>query len=475
MFTFLSQSPLRRLRPLPYAAVAATLVLAFLPADARAADPDASKIVLATRTTRLPNGLTVTIHEDHRTPIVAVNLWYHVGSKDEAAGKDGFAHLFEHLMFQGSKHVPEDTYFLDLERAGASNINGTTADDRTNYFETLPKNRLELALWLESDRMGFLLDHVDQKTFEGQRDVVKNERRQNYENAPYGLVVQYMDEALFPASHPYHHLTIGSPADLDAATLDDVKRFFRAHYVPNNASLVIAGDVDPEQTLTLVERYFGPIPSGAVPALPAPQKVELAAETRLEIEAGVELARVEVAWPTPAFFAPGDGELDLLAKVLTGGKSSRLYKRLVYDDQIAQDVSAYQESRQLGSKFVVSATAKPGHTPEELLAAIDQELAKVASAGITDAELARARTAFLADEAFRLETVSARADTLNTFIHYTGDPSYLPKNIARYEAATVASVGEAARTWLPPGKRVVALVRPVQGAPLAGRLARRTP
>src|SRR5580698_1984507 len=260
-------------------------------ATAAGPDADASKITLASRTTRLANGLQVVLHEDHRTPIVAVDVWYHVGSKDEAEGRHGFAHLFEHMMFQGSKHVPEDTYFRYLERAGASNVNGSTSEDRTNYFETVPRNRLELALWLESDRMGFLLDHVDQQTFAGQRDVVKNERRQNYENAPYGLVVKYVDEALFPPSHPYHHLTIGSPADLDAATLADVRRFFRTWYVPNNATLVIAGDV----------------------------------------EAGVELPRVVISWPTPPFFAAGDAELDLLARVLSAGKTSRLYKRLVYD------------------------------------------------------------------------------------------------------------------------------------------------
>jgi predicted Zn-dependent peptidase len=473
--------PLRRHFPrqshgaLAILAASAALASTHLPSEARAADPDASKITLNTRTSRLANGLEVTLHEDHRTPIVAVNVWYHVGSKDEAAGKDGFAHLFEHLMFQGSKHVPEDTYFLDLERAGASNINGTTSSDRTNYFETVPKNRLELALWLESDRMGFLLDHVDQKTFEGQREVVKNERRQNYENAPAGLVVQYVDEALFPPTHPYHHLTIGSPQDLDAATLDDVKAFFRAHYLPNNASLVIAGDVDPDATLKLVEQYFGPIPGGTVPMAPAALKVDLAGETRLEIEAGVELPRVEVAWPSPALFAPGDADLDLAARALTGSKTSRLYKRLVYDDQIAQEVSAYQESRQLGSKFVVSATARPGHTPEELLAAIDQEIARVQNLGLNDAELSRARTAFLAQEAFGLETVSSQANTINTFVHYTGDANYMPKDLARYESATASSVGAAARTWLPLGKRVVAFVRSVKGAPLAGRLARRTP
>lgn len=453
------------------------LVLAFAlaPVAAHAADPDASKIALPASMTTLGNGLQVILHEDHRTAIAAVSIWYHVGSKDEPAGRYGFAHLFEHVMFQGSKHVPEDTYFRYLERAGASNVNGTTNEDRTNYFETVPRNRLELALWLESDRMGFLLDHVDQQTFSSQREVVKNERRQNYENAPYGLVVQYVHEALFPPSHPYHHLTIGSPADLDGATLDDIKQFFRTWYVPKNATLVVAGDIDPKATLGLIDKYFGPIAGGAPPQRAPAPTAELVGETRLEVEAGVELARVQVSWITPPYFAPGDADLDMFAHVLTAGKSSRLYKRLVYDEQIAQDVSAYQASQQLASKFEIVATAKPGHTPEELLAAIDQELAKVQAAGIDDAELSRARTAFIANEAFGLEGVSARANTINTFVHYTGDPGYLPTDIARYENATAAAVRAAAVTWLPPGKRVIAFVRPVKGAPLAGRLVRRTP
>jgi zinc protease len=454
---------------------AVAIAVAFASPPARAADPDASKIALAVRTVTLANGLQVVLHEDHRTPLVAVNLWYHVGSKDEPTGRYGFAHLFEHVMFQGSKHVPEDTYFRQLERAGASNVNGTTNEDRTNYFETVPRNRLELALWLESDRMGFLLDHVDQQTFSGQREVVKNERRQNYENAPYGLVVQYVNEALFPASHPYHHLTIGSPADLDAATLDDIKQFFRTWYVPRNATLVVAGDIDADSALGLVDKYFGPIPSGAPPTRAAATRAELAGETRLEIEAGVQLGRVQISWITPPYFAPGDAELDMLGRVLTATKTSRLYKRLVYDDQIAQDVSAYQDSQQLASKFEIVATAKPGHSPEELLAAIDQELARVQAAGIDDAELGRARTAFIATEAFSLEGVGARANTVNAFVHYTGDPGYLSKNIARYENATVSALREAAVTWLAPGKRVVAFVRPTKGAPLAGRLVRRTP
>jgi zinc protease len=462
-----------RTRLRPRFALIIVLYTALTAPRALAADPDAAKIALPVRSARLANGLQVILQEDHRTPIVAVNLWYHVGSKDEPQGRHGFAHLFEHVMFQGSKHVAEDTYFKQLESAGASNVNGTTGGDRTNYFETVPRNRLELALWLESDRMGFLLDHVDQQTFSGQRDVVKNERRQNYENAPYGLVVKYVDEALFPPSHPYHHLTIGSPADLDAANLDDVRQFFRTWYVPNNATLVIAGDIEPDATLALVDKYFGPIPGGAAPPRTPVTQLGPTNETRLEIEAGVQLARVEASWLTPPYFASGDADLDVLARVLTATKTSRLYKRLVYDDQIAQDVSATQDSQQLISKFEIVATAKPGHTPEELLTAIDEELARVRASGIDAGELSRAQTAFVAGEAFALEGVGGRANTINTFVHYTGDPGYLPKELARYESTTTTSVRDAAVAWLVPGKRVVAFVRPTPGAPLCGRLAKR--
>ncbi len=442
-----------------------------LPGGARGADPDATRITLPVRETVLPNGLRVVLHEDHSTPIVAVDLWYHVGSKDEAPGRQGFAHLFEHVMFQGSKHVPEDTYYRDLERAGASNINGSTTADRTNYFETVPSNRLELALWLESDRMGFLLEHADAQTFAGQREVVKNERRQRYENAPYGLVPQFIAEALYPPSHPYHHLTIGSPADLDAASLDDVRQFFRTWYVPNDATLVLAGDIDPDAALKLVTQYFGPLPPGVRPAGPPPPQGALPAGARRGGGGGVELGRVVVVWPTPAFFAPGDSDLDLVARTLSSGGTSRLYKRLVYDAQIAQGVSARQVSQQLGSRFEISASAKPGHTPEELLAAIDDELAKLRDAGVTDVELSRARTGVLAPDAFDLEEVGRRADRINSYAHYTGQADYLPRDIARYEAATTSSLREATRTWLPADRRVVVVVRPTKGAPLAGRIA----
>lgn len=421
----------------------------------------------------LPNGLEVILHQDRRTPTVSVNIWYHVGSKDEPQGRNGFAHLFEHLMFQGSRHVPEDTFFLYLERAGGSGINGTTGDDRTNYFETVPSGRLNLALWLESDRMAFLLDHVDQATFESQRNVVLNEYRQNYENAPYGMVYRYIREAIYPATHPYHRLPIGTPEDLNAATLEDVRQFFRTWYVPNNATLVIAGYFDPAEARSLVDQYFGPIVRGAdVPRRPAPEPVVLEREMRLDVEAGVELPRVYIAYPTPAFFRPGDAELDLLGAVLTNGRNSRLYRRLVHQMRIAQDVNASQGSQMLGSIFMITATAQPGHAPEELLRAIDEELASLRQTAPEAGELERARTRFVTDVVFDTERVSARADRINLYNQYVGDPNYLAQDVARYQRATAEGLMNTVRTYLPPDRRVVLFVHPTPGAPIAGRLRR---
>lgn len=467
----------RSLRSLRRCALAVVVSLAPLAplaplssAAAAPASPQSPAVSIKAEKTALANGLEVIFDEDHRTPIVTVNLWYHVGSKDEAAKRNGFAHLFEHVMFQGSKHVPEDTYFRFLEKAGATSINGTTNTDRTNYFETVPANQLELALWLESDRMGFLLDHADQKTFISQREVVKNERRQNYENAPYGLVVQAIREELFPADHPYHFLTIGSPQDLDAATLDDVKAFFRQYYVPNNATLVVSGDFDKTKARALVEKYFGPIPRGMAVPRRKPITVKHAGETRIDMEAGVELPRVYVSWPTPPFFAPGDGDLDLVSHVLAGGKTSRLYKRLVYDLQIAQSVSAAQQSMELGSVFEIVATAKPGHTADELLKVIDEELDKLRKAGVDASELGRAKTTIVADNLFELERSSARANRLNNYNHYVGDPNWLSKDLARTTEATPDGVAAAARGWLKEHDRVVTVVTPKADAPLAGRV-----
>jgi predicted Zn-dependent peptidase len=451
------------------------LGIALASAPAHASDPPGPAAPsLVPEKKVLPNGLEVILDEDHRTPIVTVNLWYHVGSKDEAPHRNGFAHLFEHVMFQGSKHVPEDTYFRFLEKSGASSINGTTNTDRTNYFETVPSNQLELALWLESDRMGFLLDHAGKETFESQREVVKNERRQNYENAPYGLVGQALREEVFPKEHPYHLLTIGSPADLDAASIDDVRAFFRKYYVPNNATLVLSGDFDRNKAMALVEKYFGPIPKGTGlegrPVRPPASVPAHPGEARIDVEAGVELPRAYVSWASPPLLAPGDADLDLVAHVLAGGKTSRLYKRLVYDLQIAQSVQASQGSMQLASTFDIVATAKPGHTAEELLKVIDEELAKLRTSGVTDAELARAKTTILADNVFDVERSSSRANRINSYNHYVGDPGYLAKDMARTTNATAASVNEAARTWLKDKDRVVALVTPKKDAPIAGKV-----
>ena len=423
---------------------------------------------------KLGNGLEVVLHEDKRTPTVTVNVWYQVGSKDEPAGKNGFAHLFEHVMFQGSRHVPEDTFFKYLEQAGGTGINGTTNTDRTNYFETVPSNRLELPLWLESDRMAFLLDHADEATFKSQRDVVKNERRQNYENAPYGLVLDFVRRELFPASHPYHLLTIGTPEDLDRAQLEDVRAFFRAWYVPNNATLVVCGDFDKTKTKALIDKYFAPIPAGRPPARTPAPPVARTQEAVLDVEADVELARVSASWVTPAFFQGGDAELDVLARVLAFGKTSRLYKRLVYDAQIAQSVSAGQDSMQLASVFQIGVVGKPGKQPDELLKMVDEEIARLVDKGVEPAELARAKAQIRAEQVFELERAGSRANQLNMYNHYTGDPGYWEKDVARIERVTAADVVAAAKKYLAREARVVARTTPKKGAPIAGKLVKTT-
>ena len=454
-----------------FAAFATRGVAAPPPAVAGAAPLPFPVAIHATKM-QLHNGLEAIYEEDHRTPIVTVNVWYHVGSKDEAPGKNGFAHLFEHMMFQGSKHVPEDTYFKNLEKVGGTSINGTTTTDRTNYFETVPANRLELALWLESDRMGFLLDHADEATFKSQRDVVKNERRQNYENAPYGLVLEALRAEQYPKEHPYHLLTIGTPQDLDAATLEDVRAFFRTYYVPNNATLVVSGDFDRAKAEALVAKYFAPIARGRDVVRKTANPAAHPGEARIELEAGVELARVIVSWLTPAMFAPGDGELDLVSHVLAGSKTSRLYKRLVYDLQIAQSVSASQQSSELGSTYEITASARPGHTADELLKVIDEELVKLRQSGVDDAELSRAKTSIVADDIFALERSSSRADHLNVYNHYVGDPNFLARDVARTTTPTAAAVTDMARKWLAEKDRVIAIVNPVKGAPIAGRVVK---
>jgi zinc protease len=406
----------------------------------------------------LPNGLEVILSEDHRLPLVAVNLWYHVGPANEDPGRTGFAHLFEHMMFQGSKHVPGDSHFRLIEGAGGSTINGTTDFDRTNYFETVPSNQLELALWLESDRMGYLLDQVDQANLSNQQDVVRNERRQSVENQPYGVVEEALYHQLFPKEHPYYASVIGSHADIQAAKLDDVKNFFKLYYAPNNASIAIVGDIDKAETKKLVEKYFGTLKQGTPVPKPSVQTPPITAERRAVVQDRVELPRVYMAWLTPPIFKSGDADADIAANALGGGRASRLYKKLVYEQQIAQDVSVSQYSLMLGSVFQVMATARPGHTAEELEKAIDAELSGFRESGPDQAELDRARNTYETRIIQGLENLGGFggvADRLNTYNHYLGDPGHLADDLQRYRDTTPATVKAFAQQYLTPATRVI--------------------
>ena len=450
-------------------------VLAIVPAPSaqRAAPVVAADIPrIAFEKYTLPNGLDVILSEDKRLPMVAVNVWYHVGPANEEPGRTGFAHLFEHMMFQGSKHVPPDTHFRFLEAAGASGINGTTDFDRTNYFETLPSNQLELALWLESDRMGYLLDKLDLPQLANQQDVVRNERRQSVENRPYGLAEEAVEQTVFPAGHPYYASVIGSHQDIQAAKLDDVKQFFKQYYAPNNASLAIVGDFDRARVKTLVAKYFGALKRGTqVPPIKAVTP-PLTQERRLVVTDRVELPRVYLTWITAPIFKPGDADADIAATILGGGKSSRLYKRLVYEKQIAQNVSAQQYSLILGSLFQIEVTARPGHTAEELEKAVDEELDKLRTAPPEMAEVERARNTIETRVIEGLETLGGFggvADRLNSYNHYLGTPDYLRRDIERYRAVTPETMRAFANAQLKNSARAVVHAVPgekVLGAPV---------
>ena len=410
----------------------------------------------------LPNGLDVLIHEDHALPIVAVNVWYHVGSKNEVPGRTGFAHLFEHLMFEGSQHYDRG-YFHPLQEAGAA-LNGSTNADRTNYWEVVPSNALDLALWMESDRMGYLLPALTDAKFSNQREVVLNERRQNYENRPYGLAGMAIVSALYPADHPYHWLTIGGADDIRAAHIDDVKAFFQRYYHPANASLTLAGDIDTEMGILLADEYFGEVPAGEKPApvavtVPAPPTEDV----KLVLEDRVELPRLYMAWHSPALFADGDAELDLVAEVLSSGKTSRLYRALVYEQRIATEVAASQNSRELGSFFQIVATAAPGRTLAEVERAIVKEISGLLERGPTALELERCLAQAEAHFLFRLQTVGGfggKSDQLNAYNTFLGDPGYFDQDLDRYRSATAERLRAAAVKYLHPAARIVLSVVP---------------
>lgn len=406
----------------------------------------------------LPNGLQVILHEDHSTPIVAVNTWYLVGSGDEQPGRTGFAHLFEHIMFMGSQNVPVGMFDQWLEAAGADN-NGSTTEDRTNYYEVLPSNALELALWLDADRMGWLLPTMDLAKVDLQRDVVKNERRQSYDNVPYGRADETILAALYPSTHPYSWPVIGSMADLSAATLDDTKNFFRTYYAPNNATLAIAGDFDPAVAKQLVEKYFGSIPRGpAVNRRTTVPPVVIPSDRFLVLEDKVQLPRLFYTWPTVKLFAPDDAALDILAQVLANDKNSRLYKKLVYDLQVAQSVRAFQESSRLTGKFQVDVLPKPGQVPANVDKLVQAEIAGIINNGITQRELVRAQNSYRAQFLDRIASVLGKADALNSYNYFAGTPDYVQQDAARYDRVTVADVQRVASTYLGKPKIVLTVV-----------------
>jgi len=446
------------------------LMLATAPAAGQAQEPPSAPASapvpsIAFEKTVLPNGLQLILVEDKRLPIVAVNLWYHVGPANEAPGLTGFAHLFEHMMFAATGHIPRGEADRLLEGAGATDSNGGTGFDSTSYYDTVPRNQLELALWVHADRMGFLLDVLDQQALTNQQDVVRNERRQTVEGEPYGLVEEALLQTLFPKGHPYAASIIGSHADIQGAKLSDVREFFTNYYGPNNASLVIAGDIDKPKVRELVMRYFGGLRRGPDVVRPKVVTPPITAERRVVVRDRVELPRVFMGWLTPAAYQPGDAELAVAAIILGGGKSSRLYKSLVYERQIAQDVSSTQTSLALGSTFVVDVTARAGHTPQELEAAIDAELERLRKDGPLEQEVERARNSLETALLASLEKLGGDglAEQLNHYNLYTGDPGYLAKDLARLRRIDAAAVQRAVQTWLKPDARAV--VTGVPGKP----------
>lgn len=405
----------------------------------------------------LPNGLRVVMHVDKSTPIVAVNLWYHVGSKNEVVGRTGFAHLFEHMMFQGSKSYDDD-YFKPLQEVGA-NINGSTNPDRTNYYEVVPSNFLELALFMEAGRMGGLTEAMTQDKLDNQRDVVKNERRQSYDNQPYGTAIEKIFAQMFPPGHPYNWTTIGSLDDLTAASMDDVKAFFRQYYVPNNTSLVIAGDFDPKQARGWVEKYFGPIPKGTTPIVrPNPESPRLDGEVRKTFEDSVQLPRIYMAWDGTRFYSADEPALDILSNILSAGRGSRLQSNLVYGKQIAQNAGANTFSLEADGMFIIQATAKQGKSLEEIEKEINNEIERIKAEPPSAEEMTRALNVIESGTVFGLQGILRKADQMNNYITYVGKPDYFQTDLERYRKVTAADVQKAAQTYLTRNRFVMSFV-----------------
>jgi zinc protease len=432
-----------------------SLTLALIPTGAQAQETGALRVPVVVDT--LENGLTLIIHEDHAAPIVTTNVWYHVGSGDEKPGRTGFAHLFEHLMFMGSEHAPYPEFDRRLEAAGASN-NGSTTVDRTNYYESGPANALPLMLWLEADRMGWMLPTMDAAKVDAQREIVKNERRQSYENQPYGIVGDHLPRMLYPSGHPYSWPVIGSMADLSAASLEDVKDFFRSYYAPNNATIVVAGAVRPDEVRATVRKYFAEIPRGPEIERTTPERPELRADTSVVLEDRVQLPRLYYAFPTVKAWADDDAALDIAADILSGSKNARLTKTMVYDRQIASNVSARQSGRRLAGDFNIVATARPGIALPELQTIIHEEIARLAAEGPSSRELEQAKNSIEAAFLSGIESVGRKADQLNAYYYQLGTPDAFQRDLDRYRAVTAADVQRVVQKFLTGPRAIISVV-----------------
>ena len=396
---------------------------------------------------KLSNGLEVILYQDNSLPSIAVNIWYRVGSANEVNGKTGFAHLFEHMMFQGSENIPKEGHFRYIQEAGG-NLNGSTSIDRTNYYETLPSNYLELALWLESDRMGFMLPGLTQEKLDNQKDVVMNERRQRYENQPYGLSWEILFSNLFADGHPYSWPTIGWMDDIAKFELDDVRNFFKTYYVPNNATLVIGGNFEIESTKELVEKYFGGIQSGASIPEVIVEKQTLSEARKVIHKDNVQLPRIYLAWHTDKAFCDEDAVLDILSEILSSGKSSRFYKSLVFEKQIAQDVSSFQYSARLAGSFIVASTAKSGVELDTIKEVIFERIQDLIQNGISEEELLRSKNSVISSFVYSLQKLDTITDQMNHYNFYLGEPNSFSSDLARYEKVTAEEIINTAKKYL---------------------------
>jgi zinc protease len=432
-----------------------TLALVATPHLAHADDPK-----IPFEKYKLPNGLEVILAPDPSIPLVAVNVWYHVGSGDEVPGKSGFAHLFEHMMFQGSKNVGSDQHFPVLRKLGADEVNGTTNTDRTNYFEVVPSNQLEVGLWLESDRMSHLLDLLDKDSLANQIDVVRNERRQRYDNAPYNVARFALQAALYPEGHPYRYFTIGKHEDLVAASVEDVKNFYRTWYVPANATLALVGDFDVAATKKLVEKWFGGFPVSVKPAVVAIATPKVDTQQLTVDDPFAKLRQITFAWHSPGTFKEGDSELDFVADALTREGTGRLYKSLVYDKQLAQSVRAFQSGAQFSGTFNITVSLRGGADAAAVQQIVLDEVAKLTKAPLTAKEMARLVASQEASAIRQLEGLNARANTLQSYNHFLGDPDKITFDLDRYRKADAETIRATAATYLTPAHVVVITTNP---------------